>query len=46
MAGAVTLAVEWTSLTVASAFVLGAVAATIAVLRLLRILEHRDRPDR
>lgn len=37
------LAADWSSLTLAGAFVVGAVAATVAVLRLLRILEHRPR---
>ena len=36
---------DWSNLTVAGSFIVGAVAATIAVLRLLRILEHRDKGD-
>jgi hypothetical protein len=38
------LGVEWSNLGYAGAFIVGAIAATIAVLRLLRILEGRDRP--
>lgn len=44
-------AVDWSSLTVAGAFVLGAVVATVAVLRLVRSVaavlraEMRDHSD-
>jgi hypothetical protein len=37
------LGADWANLTVAGAFIAGAIAATIAVLRLLKILEHRDK---
>jgi hypothetical protein len=38
-------AFEWASLTVAGAFIAGTIVAAIALLRLLKILEHRDRGD-